>query len=62
MQTSLEIARSHAATGERVLSQLERIVNGYDSATAQDLLGSTRALLIEMREEVTRREGAGTQP
>ena len=66
MESLLDVAHRHATNGERIVNQLELIViemrrEGQDSAMAEELLDASRALLVEMREDVERHERGVTR-
>ena len=59
METPLETARRHVVQGERIVTRMEGIVDelrggGHDTTVAEELLSSTRGLLIEMRRDLAR--------
>ena len=66
MESLLDVARRHITHGERIVNQLEILVselrrNGQDSAMAEELLETMRALLAEMRDDVERHERGVTR-
>ena len=61
----LEVARRKVTAGECIVSNMERILSelqreGHDGAEAEEMLRTSRELLVEMREEVANRERAST--